>query len=83
VKSKQTVVIIIEADLQPVPSFEVGLQRVTCCEAGIQPVPNFEEALQTGIFRGILWGATSNLKPRQQFSGHKLQRKQYKYLTYI
>jgi hypothetical protein len=71
VKSKQIVVTVIEADLRPVPSFEVGLLHVTSCEADIQPVPNFEAALQPGIFRGILCIATDKLQPRQPFSGHK------------
>jgi len=69
--SKQTFLTIIEADLQPVPSFEVGLQHVTSCEADIQPVSNFEAAIQPGIFCEILRTATVNLKPRQPFSGHK------------
>ena len=70
-KSKQTVVTIIEADLQTFPSFEVGLQHVTSGEADIQPLPKFEAALKPGIFRGLLRRTTDNFKPRQPFSGHK------------
>jgi len=64
-KSKQTVLTIIQADLQ------VGLQYVTSCEADIQPAPKFEAALKPDIFRGILRRTTGNLKPRQPLSGHK------------
>jgi hypothetical protein len=71
VKSKQTIVTIIETDLQPVLSIEVGLQHGTSCEADIQPVPKFEAALKPGIFRGLLRRTTGNLKPRQPFSWHK------------